>query len=416
MVFIGIPALERKVDGLTNHRNVPVLCLSYDGLLEPLGRSQVWSYLKHLAADYEIFLVTFEKRKDWLSHWEREKLRKEVAETGVHWAPLRYHKAPIVPATVFDLICGFFVCLYFILSKKIRIIHARSYVMAVLALVFKKILKTKFIFDMRGFWADERIEGGIWPKKSILFKVAKHYEKVFLTNADMIVSLTESGVDKLKNFPYLKNRCFQAVVIPTCVDSELFSCNVLPSGRDKPFVLGYLGTVSGWYSLKPVLECFKLLNEIKADSRLLIINRGEHSYIRSCLEKYGIDDGKVEIKALPYEEIPKDLCRMDAGIFFINPTFSKSGSSPTKVGEFLACGKPFLSNFGIGDLNKIVTENKVGILLDSFDKEQMLQGIKRLLDLTQEPGIKERCVSAANRYFSLERGVGFYKAVYESLK
>ena len=28
----------------------------------------------------------------------------------------------------------------------------------------------KFIFDMRGFWADERLDGNIWNRNNILFK------------------------------------------------------------------------------------------------------------------------------------------------------------------------------------------------------------------------------------------------------
>ena len=41
-----------------------VLYISYDGILEPLGRSQILSYLKALSSEYRIHLISFEKRKD----------------------------------------------------------------------------------------------------------------------------------------------------------------------------------------------------------------------------------------------------------------------------------------------------------------------------------------------------------------
>jgi len=41
-----------------------VLYISYDGLMEPLGESQVLSYLKGLSKSYQIYLLSFEKKQD----------------------------------------------------------------------------------------------------------------------------------------------------------------------------------------------------------------------------------------------------------------------------------------------------------------------------------------------------------------
>ena len=42
-----------------------VLYISYDGMLEPLGQSQILAYHKRLAADRPIYLISFEKADDW---------------------------------------------------------------------------------------------------------------------------------------------------------------------------------------------------------------------------------------------------------------------------------------------------------------------------------------------------------------
>ena len=44
-----------------------ILYISYDGLLEPLGQSQILSYLKILSKDFSISVLSFEKKKDWLN-------------------------------------------------------------------------------------------------------------------------------------------------------------------------------------------------------------------------------------------------------------------------------------------------------------------------------------------------------------
>ena len=47
--------------------------------------------------------------------------------------------------------------------------------------ISKFFINTKFIFDMRGFWIDERFEWSIWSNKNIFnFKILKQIEKKLL--------------------------------------------------------------------------------------------------------------------------------------------------------------------------------------------------------------------------------------------
>ena len=48
-----------------------ILYISYDGMLEPLGQSQVLAYLKRLANGRRIHLISFEKADDWVNVAER---------------------------------------------------------------------------------------------------------------------------------------------------------------------------------------------------------------------------------------------------------------------------------------------------------------------------------------------------------
>jgi hypothetical protein len=45
--------------------NGGILYISYDGMLEPLGQSQVLAYREKLAPGRRIHLVSFEKTGDW---------------------------------------------------------------------------------------------------------------------------------------------------------------------------------------------------------------------------------------------------------------------------------------------------------------------------------------------------------------
>src|SRR5690348_16708538 len=118
-------------------KRLHVLYISYDGLLEPLGYSQVFQYLRLLASDFRFTLITFEKPSDLADQDRRSQMQVRVANAGIEWIPLRYHKRPTILATAFDIAAGIYVALQCLITRRIEIVHARSYVAAVIALALK---------------------------------------------------------------------------------------------------------------------------------------------------------------------------------------------------------------------------------------------------------------------------------------
>ena len=389
-----------------------VLYLSYDGMLEPLGQSQVLAYLEKLAAESQIHLLSFEKSEDWNDLETRSRIAKRINDAGIRWYPRRYHKRPSALATSYDILVGTLCGLWLVCRHRIGIVHARSYVAAVMALVVKSITGTKFVFDMRGFWADERVDGGLWPRDGRMYRVAKWFERRFLLRADHVVSLTNAAVREMARFPYLQGRMPPMTVIPTCADLARFTPANTP--RDG-FVLGYVGSAGTWYLFDAVVACFARLRMLRPDARLLIINRNEHAYVRDRLVAGGVAMEAVELRSAEYKEVPAQMARMHAAVFFIKPVFSKQASSPTKFGEFLGCGVPCLANTGVGDMARILFDECVGVAIDGFDAAALDKGLRQLLELVAIPGIRARCVASAQQHFSLEGGVARYDAIYRSL-
>jgi glycosyltransferase involved in cell wall biosynthesis len=395
-------------------KSTSVLYITYDGLLEPLGQSQVLAYQEKLATDRSIHILSFEKADDWNDADKRNTLVARMKKSGIHWHPRHYHKRPSALATAYDIVIGTLSALWLVLRYRLRIVHARSYVPSVMALVVKQLTGAKYIFDMRGFWADERVDGGLWPRDGRMFRVAKWFEKRFLLSADHVVSLTHAAVYEMEKFPYLAGKMPPITVIPTCADLARFRPMLV---TDKSgFTLGYVGSAGTWYLFDAVAEGFKTLLEIKPEAKLLIVNRGEHAYIRDCLRRADVHDSSFRIMEAEHTEIPALMSEMDAGIFFIKSVFSKQASAPTKLAEFLGCGVPCLGNEGVGDMAKILELENVGIAVTDFDKNTLKQALQKLVALTQESDIQVRCVSAAEKHFSLEIGVSNYREIYQSLE
>jgi glycosyltransferase involved in cell wall biosynthesis len=393
-----------------------VLYLTYDGVMEPLGQSQVLEYLKSIAAQggYSIHLVSYEKPDDWADVPRRTALAAEIARAGISWTPLRYHKRPTVPATAYDIGVGVLVGLFIGLRRRVRIVHVRSYVPAVIGLALKPFLRARLIFDMRGFWADERVDGGLWKRGSFIFKLAKRFEKAFLLRSDVVISLTRSGVEEMKRFPYLEKRPIRYEVIPTCANLEKFRPGVAQT-PEASFVLGAVGSVDHWYLFEPSVRAFLCLLERKPGARFSILNRGQHDLIRASLARASVPGASFELASVSHGEVASRMSQMNAGVFFIRPVFSKKASAPTKLGEFLGCGVPCLSNAGVGDMAEILEGEGVGVVLRDFDDATIRSGVDRLLEIARDSKVRDRCVRAAKKHFSLENGVASYRSIYGSL-
>jgi glycosyltransferase involved in cell wall biosynthesis len=299
------------------------------------------------------------------------------------------------------------------LRHRIAFIHARSYVAGMMALAVKRATGARFLFDMRGLWADERVDGGLWPANGRLYRAAKKVERSLLLGADRVVTLTHASELEIRGFDYLAERAPPITVIPTCADLDRFRVQA-PLSTD-PFVLGYVGSVGTWYLLDDMLRCFVLLREEVPVARLLIVNRGEHPLIAERAAAHGITAGELELVAASHAEVPVLIARMSAGMALIKPAYSKIASAPTKLGEYLGCGVPCLGNAGVGDVQELLEGSRVGVALADFSDGGLRENLGRLVALAREGGVQQRCRNTAEEVFSLERGVASYDAIYREL-
>jgi glycosyltransferase involved in cell wall biosynthesis len=390
-----------------------VLYISYDGMLEPLGQSQVLAYLEKLAVPYRIYLISFEKRGDLSDERKFATVRDRVNAAGIHWISLTYHKYPSTLATSWDIFVGGTIAMALVARHRIRVVHVRSYVPALMALPTCQFFRAKLLFDIRGFWVDERVDGGLWPQNGWLYRTAKIVEKYLFRSADHIVTLTHASVPEIETFPFLAGRVPPISVIPTCADLNRFRIDGRKS--DNNFVFGYLGTVGQWYLFDEALRCFKAVRQIVPNARMLIVNRSEHALIRRSITRAGIDLSLIDIQAAEHSEVAPLVRRMSVGIALYKAVYSKLASAPTRLAEYLGCGVPCLGNVGVGDTAEILEGERVGIVLRDFSEQALMNGAERLVKLAQDPETANRCREAAKRFFSLETGSVQYREIYEQL-
>jgi glycosyltransferase involved in cell wall biosynthesis len=392
-----------------------VLYLTRNGLLEPLGQSQIWPYLRSLSCDHRITIISFEKLVDHSDPASMKWMHDQCSRYGIHWIPLKFRSnpRPLAPA------CAIFQ-LFIVAALQWRhrqfpqIVHARSYVPAAIALVLHRFTGVPFIFDMRALWPEELITAGNLRRGSLLHIVLLRLERRCLQKANAVVSLTQAAVSHLKN-QYPRQLARQnLLVIPTCADLQRFQPSYLSPSA--PFVFSCIGTVlSGWFLIHWLRAFFEAIASVDSTARFEIISRDNPAAIISVLKPGSAWCERLAIEAATPAQIPSILHRHTASAMFFSNGLSKLGSSPTRMAELLGCGKPVVVNSGVGDVADIVCDRRIGIVARGFQADAMNACVDELFSLLSDPELNARCRLAAEDLFSLETGASKYGEVYASI-
>ncbi len=403
-----------------------VLYISYNGMLDPLGQSQVLPYLRVLSKlGVQFTLLSFERPAAFSEGAaKREELRAQLVAEGIVWHALRYHQKPSLPATVYDINHGLRYAKRLVRHDKIEMVHARSHIAAAIAVRLKKRFGLKMIFDLRGLMADEYVDANHWRQSGLRYRITKRMELKALAGADGIVTLTEKVWPAIKSWDALCDREVIHEVIPCCVDLELFRFDQEAREQRRAelriqnrLVLVYSGSIGGWYLTEEMADFFAALWRKRPDAHFLWLTLGNAEMINNLMNKRGISAKQYTVVNAASRDVSSYLSAGDAGIAFYKPAFSRMATSPVKIGEYLACGLPLVINAGIGDSDAMITAERIGALVNNFNEGEYADAANIIGAFVGYPDqTRRRAREIAERLFDVRRvGVQRYGLLYENV-
>ena len=404
-----------------------VLYISYNGMLDPLGQSQVLPYLKELAKlGVQFTLLSFERSdaytRDGLTRCED--LRRDLATHQIDWHWLRYHKTPSLPATSYDVLAGLRYGGRLVRRKQIEMIHARSHIAAAIALRLKQRFGVKMIFDVRGLLAEEYADAGHWRKNSIPYRITKAVEARALAAANGVVTLTDRIWPLMNRWDSLRNHSVAHEVVPCCADLELFRFSSEDRARRRGelalkdrFVVVYSGSIDGWYLTESMADFFVTMREQRPEAHFLWLTPARHERVHELMRARGVGASDYTVLASAPRDVPSYLSVGDLGLAFIKPCFSKLASSPTKYAEYLGCGLPLIINSGIGDSDMLITKEQTGVLVQDFSADSYRTAIEAFSSFAAKPEeVRSHARVVAERLFDVHLvGRECYARLYEQI-
>jgi glycosyltransferase involved in cell wall biosynthesis len=432
------PVEENRID---------CLYLTYEGLLRPTGGAQIVDHLVALGREGICIAVVSCERADDLKRTDHVvRVRKRLSVTGVEWFPKVGRSGLLGTRLLFDMLSATATASAIARRRSPKLIHAHSYVAGVTALGVRKLTKARFVFDMNGFWPEERVELGEIRPSSLTYRLTKVFERVLLERADHVVVLTETAKELLRERDanaILANRRIAGApisVIPCGADLQRFHPHERASehlhapesheeveerelrhryGLEETIVLGH---ASGGTDRYLSSEMFRFVSHVKRERSnvrfVYLTPRSEQTYL-SEVRAAGLSDDDVMFRRVDPAELPGwvRMCRL--GVFFLRPGFAAKGSSFTALGEFLGSGVPLVTNAGVGDLANVLGNAGAGIVLPGLTDRELsraARGSLRFLDGAQpDPEVVARCREVAESHYALQKGAKKYSDIYRGL-
>ncbi len=308
---------------------------------------------------------------------------------------------------------GFLVSVFMKLFGQVDLVHVRSYVPFSMALPWLMFSRTPCLFHTEGFWFDEKVDFGSWPQNGYLFKVGKQLEKVLYRRADAISVLTYSAKQYLElEYENRKSIVAPIFVVTVCTDLKRFC----PPSMETAVSMGdliYVGSLGGWYMADEMVRFYSAWRKLAPSSRFIVVTKSPVDQIRRALLDICAEDELVH-KIAEHDEVPTLIQQAQAAVCFIRPTFSKRGSMPTKLGEYLACGVPVAANI-IGDMAQVLHASSAGVVLHDFSDSSIEWAAKELFRRSLDGEVRADARALAEKWFNLDDAVDVYDRIYQSL-
>jgi len=395
------------------------LYICYFGANQPLVQTQVIPYLRELVkGGHEMSLLTFEP-----GEVDEKTVREELAADGIAWHWLRYHKRPSVPATMFDIANGARFIRKLNAERAFDMLHARSHVPMMMAALTSKFStrRPRLLFDIRGFLPEEYVDAGVWSEGGAIYRWVKRIEARLMKGADGFVVLTEEAREIIED--QVGSRPLE--VIPCCVDFERRFSGDHASERERirkqfgiegRFVIVHLGALGGLYLTDKMADLLAAARSRDKSVFALFLTQSDPDLIVPLLKSRGFGDEDLYVGRVPAQDVEGYLHASDVGLSFVKATFATQSRSPTKIPEYLACGVPVVANAGVGDIDTLLSGDKIGVIADDLSEAGHFQTLDALEGLMQDADLADRCRAAAAKRFDLKSvGGERYRRVYQEL-
>jgi hypothetical protein len=410
--------------GAVKHQEPRLLYLSFNGVLEPLGYSQVARVLMGLAArGLRYHLITFERRQDLADSTRVAALRAELSAHGVSWTCREYARG--AGGAVANLARLTAIAGQLCRKERIALVHARGYQASSVALALKRLLRIPYVFDARGRWVDERLAGKRWFTRPSLVAAARATERALYANAAGVVTLTRLHATDIINHVFGAYRGQPLQVVTTCADYADFQLDrrlAEPPRETDPRLakladkrlFALIGSNNVSYRQTEAIALARSVLQLRQDYHLVVLTTQTAEFER-LLTLADVPPDRFSVASVQHRDMPQWLARIEWAIQLLSEDVAKRGSMPTKLAEFFAAGvRPV--HFGCNsEVTHWVERAGSGYVLPSLDPLELQKAAELVASARPDAALLRTARDRTAEHFDLAGGLQKYDVFLQRL-
>lgn len=402
------------------------LYVTSDGLLQPLGHSQVVRVIEKLAKCGHPYDVLSLERPDDLARGDAvAKVQSQLSSAGISWSAHAYDVRGGGKAAFHNIATLSRLVVSACRGSRYSLVHARSYHGGLAAQAAFRLTRTPYIFDARAYWIDERYEEGRWFTHPVALSAARAAEHRLFSDAAAVVCLTEIQADDIRLGRFGDNGGRPVVAIPTCADFGDFTLERRKSlpGRVAPDVwkrvrgkkvLGFVGSINKSYRMEESARVAVRAAELDPSLHVLALS-GQRAGYEALFASAGLSPDRYTIARADHDAMPDWVALLTWGILLLEASPAKRGSMPTKLAEFFASGVRALHYGGNAEIASWVRRAASGYVMTSLDARALDAAAQFIATSTVDADALAKARAIAEPHFGLSQGVARYAQLLHSL-
>jgi len=267
--------------------------------------------------------------------------------------------------------------IYYCIKTRPDVIYTRQTGFDFSPLIVSKLFKIPYVLEED----DANIELMKMTKASELaIEIVKICEGLNYKYAEKIIAITPGIKEYIKNKYNISDE--KLVVIENGSNIDLFkpkdqkeSIKKIKLIKTNHYIC-LICSLNPWQGVEYLILSAPLIFKEIPNTKFLIVGEGQmKEELINLAEKTGVSNKVIFTGAVPYENVPKYINASDVCVVPKRPL--KTGYSPLKLYEYMACGKPVVASRICGF--EILEEQNAGILVEPENPDDLAKAILKLL-------------------------------------
>lgn len=307
---------------------------------------------------------------------------------------VRFVHVPVIFKNSAVTFFSFYLSLFFVLighclKSRPDVLYTRLQTMEWIAALLKFVFRFKYVVEVNGLAPVEMkinaVSGGwiafVTLMERIIYKLSDqvvvpsvlirdYLRRKYKVKEDSVL-VVSNGANPEFSRPMDKAECRSQLGLP-------------PKGN----FLVFVGSLKKWHGIDRLIPLMPALVEDNPHLHLLIVGDGEKKDdLQRLIDEKQMSRNIILAGRVSFEKVPVYI---NAGDICLAPYFeeglNKTGISPLKIFEYMACGRPIITN-PVGGLDMLFREHEIGVMIHSMNPDDWEQPVR---DLLGDPDKMER--------------------------